>query len=285
MDIISQIEKNYPKMSKSHKLLSDFVKDNYHKAAFMNVEQLSLATGVSEATVVRFSAELGYAKYNLFQQALTDYAKSKLTSVQRLERAQSVYRDSDILSAVLEADIARIHSTLDTIDRKAFDGAVDALINAENIYILGLRGSSSLARFTEYYLNHLFSNVKLVNGASVGDIFEQMFRIGKGDVIIGISMPRYSLRTVRALRYAKKNGATVIGMTDGENSPILELSDFPLIAKTDMAAFVDSLVAPMSVINALVVAISMKLPEKVGESLEKLESIWSDNEVYDNGEK
>ena len=285
MDIISQIEKNYPKMSKSHKLLSDFVRDNYHKAAFMNVEQLSLATGVSEATVVRFSAELGYAKYNLLQQALTDYAKSKLTSVQRLERAQDVYRDGDILSSVLEADIARIRTTLDTIDRSAFNGAVDALINAKNIYILGLRGSSSLARFTEYYLNQLFSNVKLVNGASVGDIFEQMFRIGEGDVIIGISMPRYSLRTVRALRYAKKNDATVIGITDGENSPILELSDFPLIAKTDMAAFVDSLVAPMSVINALVVAISMKLPEKVGESLQKLENIWSDNEVYDNGDK
>ncbi len=285
MDIISQIEKKYPTMSKSHKLLSDFIKENYDKAAFMNVEQLSAATGVSEATVVRFSAELGYAKYHQLQQALTDYAKSKLTSVQRLEHAQNLYRNSDILSSVLEADITRIRTTLDNIDRTAFDGAVDALINAKNIYILGLRGSSALARFIEYYLNHLFSNVKLVNGASVGDIFEQMFRIGADDVIIGISIPRYSLRTVRALRYAKKNGATVVGITDGENSPILELSDFPLIAKTDMASFVDSLVAPLSLVNALMVAISMKLPNKVSESLEKLENIWSDNEVYDNGKQ
>ncbi len=285
MDIISQIDKNYDKMSKSHKRLSDYIRENYGKAAFMNVEQLSLATGVSEATVVRFSAELGYEKYSRFQRALNDYAKSKLTSVQRMENAHSQYHDSDILSSVLESDIDKIRRTLLQIDRQAFNGAVDALINAKKIYIIGLRGSSALARFLSYYLNFLFPHIKLVNGTSVGDIFEQMFRISENDVLIAFSLPRYSLRTIRAVKYAKKNNAKIIGITDGENSPILELCDYPLIAKTDMESFVDSLVAPMSLINALVVAISMRLPDEATASLYKLESIWSDNEVYDNGDK
>ncbi len=285
MDIISQIDKNYNEMSKSHKRLSDYIRDNYGKAAYMNVEQLSLATGVSEATVVRYSAELGYEKYSRFQRALKDYAKSKLSSVQRLENAHAQYQDADILSSVLEADIDKIKRTLTQIDRNAFSGAVDALIRAKKIYIIGLRGSSALARFLSYYLNFLFPYVKLVNGTSVGDIFEQMFRISEDDALIAFSLPRYSLRTIRAVRYAKKNNATIIGITDGENSPILELCDYPLIAKTDMEAFVDSLVAPMSLINALVVAISMKLPDVATASLQKLENIWSDNEVYDNGSK
>lgn len=284
MDVISQIEQKYSSMSKRHKVLSDFVRNNYDKAAFMNVEQLSRATGVSEATVVRFSAELGYEKFNQFQKALNDYAMSNLTSVQRMDRASQQYQDTDILSSVLETDIDRIRGTLVNLDRNAFNGAVDTLIAAKNIYIIGLRGSSALARFLEYYLNHMFSNVKLVNGASVGDIFEQMFRIGDGDVLIAFSLPRYSLRTIRAVKYAKKNNATIIGITDGENSPILELCDFPLIAKTAMEAFVDSLVAPMSLINALVVAASMKRPREVNSYLNKLENIWHDNEVYNNGE-
>lgn len=285
MDIIAQLDKNYDSLSKRHKILADYIRKNYHKAAFMNAAQLSLATNVSEATVVRFSAELGYEKYSHFQRALNDYAKSKLTSIQRLERAQFQYKDNDIISSVLESDIYRIKRTLEQIDKDVFSGAVDALIRAKRIYIIGLRGSSSLARFLSYYLNFLFPNVKLVNGTSVGDIFEQMFRISKDDVLIAVSFPRYSLRTIRASSLAKKNNATIIGITDGENSPVSELSDFPLIAKTDMEAFVDSLVAPMSLINALIVAISMKLPEEASTSLQKLESIWSDNEVYDNVDK
>ena len=285
MDIISQIDKNYNEMSKSHKRLSDYIRQNYGKAALMNVEQLSSATGVSEATVVRFSAELGYEKYNFFQRALNDYAKSKLTSVQRMENAHSKYHDTDILSSVLEADIDKIKKTLSQIDKQAFGAAVDSLISAKKIYIIGLRGSSALARFLSYYLNFLFPYVKLVNGSSAGDIFEKMFRISENDALIAFSLPRYSLRTIRAVQYAKKNNATIIGITDGENSPILELCDYPLIAKTDMESFVDSLVAPMSLINALVVAVSMKLPDVATASLQRLENIWSDNEVYDNGNK
>lgn len=285
MNIISQIDLNYNNMSKSHKKLSDYIRNNYGQAAFMNVEQLSSATGVSEATVVRFSAELGYEKYSGFQRALQDYAKSKLTSVQRLEHAHSQYQGSDILTSVLEADIYKIKRTLEQIDKNAFNGAIDALIKAKKIYIIGLRGSSALARFLSYYLNYLFPYVKLINGTSVGDIFEQMFRVSEEDALIAFSLPRYSLRTIRAVEYAKQNNATIIGITDGENSPILELCDYPLIAKTDMEAFVDSLVAPMSLINALIVAISMKLPEETSASLQKLENIWSDNEVYDNGNK
>ncbi len=283
MDIISQIDKNYSDMSKSHKKLSDYIRENYGKAAFMNVEQMAAATGVSEATVVRFSAELGYERYSHFQRALTDYAKSKLTSIQRMEHTSSKYKGTDILSAVFESDIDKIKSTLSQINRTDFNGAVDALISAKKIYIIGLRASSALARFLSYYLNFLFPYVKLVNGTSVGDIFEQMFRIGEDDALIAVSLPRYSLRTIRAARYAKKNNATIIGITDGQNSPLLELCDFPLIAKTDMESFVDSLVAPMSLLNALIVAISMKLPEEANVSLSKLENIWLDNEVYDNG--
>jgi len=283
MDIISRIDKNYNAFSKRQKVLADYIRKNYHEAAFMNVEQLSSATDVSEATVVRFSSELGYEKYSHFQRALNDYAKSMLTSVQRMELAHSQYKNTDILSSVFNSDIDKLKKTLDQIDRSAFSGAVDALIGAKKIYVLGLRGSSALARFLSYYLNFLFPNVKLVNGTSVGDIFEQMFRIGEGDVLIAFSLPRYSLRTIRAVQHARKSKAIIIGITDGENSPILELCDFPLIAKTDMEAFVDSLVAPLSLINALIVAASMKLPDTATESLQKLENIWSDNEVYDNG--
>ncbi len=285
MDIITRIDKNYDDFSKRQKLLADYIRENYHKAAFMNVEQLSEASGVSEATVVRFSSELGYEKYSHFQHALNDYAKSMLTSVQRMEHAHAQYQNTDILSSVFEADIDRIKKTLNQINKETFAGAVDALISAKKIYVLGLRGSSALARFLSYYLNFLFPHVKLVNGTSVGDIFEQMFRIGEGDVLIAFSLPRYSLRTIRAVQHARKSKASIIGITDGENSPILELCDYPLIAKTDMEAFVDSLVAPMSLINALIVATSMKLPDEATASLQKLENIWSDNEVYDNGSK
>ena len=285
MDIITRIDKNYDDFSKRQKLLADYIRENYHKVAFMNVEQLSEASNVSEATVVRFSSELGYEKYSHFQHALNDYAKSMLTSVQRMEHAHAQYQNTDILSSVFESDIDRMKKTLNQINKEAFSGAVDALISAKKIYILGLRGSSALARFLSYYLNFLFPHIKLVNGTSVGDIFEQMFRIGEGDVLIAFSLPRYSLRTIRAVQHGRKSKATIIGITDGENSPILELCDYPLIAKTDMEAFVDSLVAPMSLINALIVATSMKLPDEATASLQKLESIWSDNEVYDNGSK
>jgi len=285
MDIIAQIDKKYDTLSKRHKVLSDYIKNNYDKAAFLNVEQLASETGVSEATVVRFSAELGYEKFSHFQRALNDHAKSTLTSVQRMKLAQKQYENTDILSAVLEADIARIKSTLAQIDRNAFDCAVNALKNAKNIYIIGLRGSSALARFLEYYLNFLCPHIKLVNGTSVGDIFEQMFRVGKDDAVIAFSLPRYSSRAISATQFAKRSGATIIGITDGENSPILEITDHSLIAKTDMESFVDSLVAPMSLINALIVALSMKSPDETSASLQKLENIWSDNEVYDNGDK
>ena len=177
-------------MSKRHKLIAEYIRKNYDKAAFMNVEQLSLAAGVSEATVVRFSSELGYGKYQHFQQALKDYAKSRLTSVQRMDRAYDLYRGTDILTSVLNADIDKIKTTLAQIDRQAFLGAIDKILNAENIYIIGLRSASSLAGFLGYYLNHMFSNIHLVNTASAGEIFEQMFRVQSGDVVIGISFPR-----------------------------------------------------------------------------------------------
>ncbi len=283
MDIIKQIEQGFPAFSKGHKLIAEFIRQNYDKAAYMNVEQLSASVGVNEATVVRFSAELGFGKFQQFQRALQDYAKSKLTSIQRMDRAYDLYRDTDILSSVLGADIEKIKTTLSGIDRAAFSSAIEKIANAKNIYIIGLRSASFLAGFLGYYLNHLFSNVHLINSATAGELFEQLFRVSEGDAVIGISFPRYSLRTVRALRYAKKMGASVIGITDGENSPILEISDHTLLARSDMDSFVDSLVAPLSVINALVVALGMMRKDEVSKSLAKLESIWQDNEVYDDG--
>lgn len=283
MDIIAQIDKNYETLSKRHKLIAEFIRKNFDKAAFMNVEQLAIAVGVSEATVVRFSAELGFGKFQQLQSALQDYAKSRLTSVQRMERAYDLYQGTDILTAVLHADIEKIKATLQHIDRGAFSDTIDKILNAKNIYIIGLRSASSLAGFLGYYLNHIFSNVKIVNSASAGEMFEQIFRVGCDDAVIGISFPRYSLRTVRALRYAKKMGASVIGITDGENSPILAISDHTLLAKSDMEAFVDSLVAPLAVINALVVALGVMRKDQVSNTLEKLENIWQDNEVYDDG--
>ncbi len=284
MDAISRIEELYDKMSKGHKLIADYVLKSYDKAAFMNVSQLSEKTGVSEATVVRFSAEIGFDKYQLFQKSLREYAKSKLTSLQRINLTYDRMNSENFLSSVLNSDIANIKNTLVNLDAKTFNSAVESISKAENIYILGLRSANALAGFLGFYLNLMFQNVKVVCSFSASEIFEQMFRISENDTVIGISFPRYSKRTINALKYAKTRGSNVIAITDGPESPIAANADYSLFARSEMVSFADSLVAPLSIINALIVALGATKKNEVYENFENLEKIWHDYEVYDDAE-
>ncbi len=281
-NIISHITEKYDKLSKSHKAIARFVIENYDKAAYMNVEQLSQITGVSEATVVRFSSEMGYDKYQKFQHAVWEYAKSKLTSLQRMELTYSRLNTENILKDVLNSDVDKIRSTLSTIDQNEFGKIVDTICGAKHIYIVGLRSASYLAGLLGFYLNLVFDKVTVVSSISASEIFEQLFRIGENDVIIGISFPRYSKRTISALRYAKSKGATVIGITDGVLSPIKVNADYALLARSDAESFVDSLVAPLSVINALIVALALKSKDEISRNFEILEHVWHDFDVYDD---
>lgn len=284
MDIMSRIEQQFDSLSKGHKQIAGYIIGNFDKAAFLNVSQFSDVVGVSEATVVRFAAELGYDKFQSMQKAIQEYAKTKLTSLQRMNITYDRLGEGDVLKNVLNSDIDKIKSTLSSIDNSDFDTVVNKIAGANRIYILGVRSSASLANFLGFYLNMMFDHVKIVDTTSASEIFEQIFRITAGDVIIGISFPRYSRRTVKALQYAKNAGATVIGITDAETSPIRECSSYSLLARSDMASFVDSLVAPMSVINALIVALGGIKKDEVYQNFERLENIWKEYHVYDNEE-
>ena len=281
-NVINTITERYDRLSKGHKAIARFVLENYDKAAYMNVEQLSDVTGVSEATVVRFSAEMGYPKYQQFQRAVWEYAKSKLTSVQRMQLSYGRLDTENILSGVLNSDIEKIRTTLEAIDQTEFESIVDCICRAERIYIVGLRSASYLAGLLGFYLHLIFENVTVVSSVSASEIFEQLYRINEKDVVIGISFPRYSKRTINALRYAKAKGVTVIGITDGALSPIKVNSDYALLARSDMESFVDSLVAPLSVINALIVALSARNKDTLCTNFELLEHIWHEYDVYDN---
>lgn len=285
MDVISRIDTAYQTMSKGHKAIARYVFDHYDKAAFMNVSRLAEVTGVSEATVVRFSTELGYEKYQQFQHAVWEYAKSRLTSLQRMDIGCERMERTDILNSVLNSDIDKIRSTLAAVDEDEFNRVVETIAKARRIYIIGLRSAASLASFLGYYLNLIFDDVRVVNSVSASEIFEQLYRTGEQDVVIGISFPRYSNRTVNALKYAKSKNSTVIGVTDGAMSPINATADFCLHARSDMESFVDSLVAPFSLMNALIVALGARKKDQVYQNLENLETIWKEYQVYDNADE
>lgn len=280
-DLITKIQSELPSFSKGQKQIARFILEHYDKAAFMTASRLGVTVGVSESTVVRFATELGYDGYPHLQRALQEMIRNKLTSVQRMEVAGDRMGGRDVLQTVLHADTDMIRVTLDEIDRDAFQGAVDALMGAKRIYILGVRSSSALASFLGFYFNLLFENVTLVHTNSVSEIFEQVLRIGPGDVLFGISFPRYSKRTLSAMKYSKDQGAQVIALTDSRLSPLTRYADNVLIAKSDMASFVDSLVAPLSVINALIVAVGMSRQQEIEGTFEKLESIWDEYQVYE----
>lgn len=280
-NVLNEIEAEFSTYSKGQKKIAEYIIKHYDKAAFMTASKLGKEVGISESTVVRFANALGYEGYPELQAALSEIVKTKLTSLQRMEIAYDKMANEDILSKVINSDISKMRSTLESIDKKAFDRAVEELLNAKNIYILGVRSASAISSFLGFYFNLLFTGVRLVNTSSVSEMFEQILRAGKGDVVIGVSFPRYSRRTIKALEYAKMRGATVISITDTPGSPLVPQSDISLFAKTDMVSFVDSLVAPLSVVNALIVAIGMRKKQEITQTLSDLENIWEEYNVYD----
>ncbi|HBI63918.1 MAG TPA: N-acetylmannosamine kinase [Clostridiales bacterium] len=280
-DLMSKIQNNLSKFSKGQRLIAKYIIEHYDKAAFLTASKLGATVGVSESTVVRFATELGYDGYPHLQKALQEMIRNKLTAVQRMEVTSDRMGRQDILRTVLTSDIDKIRLTLDEIDHASFDAAVEAILSAKQIYILGVRSSAALSGFLGFYFNLLFDNVRLIHTTSVSEIFEQLLRVGEGDVVLGVSFPRYSKRTLKALEYSKKSGATVIAVTDSRLSPLSQTADYTLLAKSDMASFVDSLVAPLSVINALIVAIGMRKQKEIGETFARLEDIWDEYQVYE----
>lgn len=280
MSLLTRIEKAYPKFSKGQKRIADYMRDHYEKAAFMTAAKLGATVGVSESTVVRFAAELGYEGYPELQRSLRELIKSRLTSVQRMEVASSRVGEENLLDMALTADIEMIRATREQTSRKDFASSVEALNAARKIYILGVRSSASLASFAAFYFKLVYDNIVLVDTASASGIFEQMYKITDKDVCVAISFPRYSRQTVNALRFVRDRGATVISITDGDSSPIAPLATYLLIARSSMVSFVDSLVAPLSLINALIAAAARVRSDEVYENLKTLEIIWNEYQVY-----
>lgn len=283
-ELIARIDSKYSKLSKGQKRLADYVRQNYDKAVFLTAARLGEIVGVSESTVVRFATQLGYKGYPGFQKALEELVRNKLNSIQRMEVTYGRISQSEILETVLHSDIEKIKQTLSAIDHKAFNLAIDTILGAEKIYVIGIRSCAPLASFLSFYLNLVCQDVTAVTTNSSSEIFEQLIRINEKDVIIGISFPRYSMRTLKALEFASNRKAKVITLTDSVHSPMNLYSSCNLIARSDMASIVDSLVAPLSVINALIVALCMKKQDEVVSTLETLEKIWGEYQVYSGDE-
>ena len=256
-DVLAVIASNNIHYSKGQRRIAKYIQENYDKAAFMTAGKLGVTVGVSESTVVRFAAELGYDGYPGMRKALQEIIRNRLTSVQRIEVAKDMINGSNVLKAVLTADMEKLQKTIDEIDPISFDAAVDAIISAKHVYIVGMRSSAALSSFMGYYLNLLRDNVHM-------------------------SYPRYSSRTVKAMRFAKEAGATTISLTDGESSPLVKISDITLYARSDMVSFLDSLVAPLSLINALIVSIGLRSNDALSDTFKRLETVWTENEVYEN---
>jgi DNA-binding MurR/RpiR family transcriptional regulator len=283
-ELLLRIEEKYKKLSKGQKRLANYVCENYDKAVFLTAAKLGEIVGVSESTVVRFATQLGYKGYPGFQKALEELVRNKLNSIQRMEVTYGRISQSEILATVLQSDIDKIKLTLAGIDQKVFELAIDTILNAKRIYVIGIRSCAPLAAFLSFYLNLICESVTAVNTNSSSEIFEQLIRINADDVIIGISFPRYSMRTLKALEFASNRKAKVITLTDSVHSPMTLYSSCNLIARSDMASIVDSLVAPLSVVNALVVALCMKKQKEVVTTLETLEEIWDEYQVYSGDE-
>lgn len=281
--IFTKVDKN-KKLSKGHKKLVAYINENYDKAAFMTASKLGEKVGVSESTVVRFATEMGFKGYPELQKELQQMIKSKLTAVQRMEVSSTLIGEQDAIKKVLNGDIELIRDTLEQISTVEFTKAVETINNARKIYILGVRSSASLASFLYFYLNPVFENVVLIDTSSGSEMFEQMFRISEDDVCVAISFPRYSKQTINALRFIADRGSKIIAITDSADSPIAEFADNILVAKSDMVSVVDSLVAPLSLINALIVAVTFSRRDEVYSNFNKLESIWDEYQVYDKSD-
>ena len=283
-ELLQKVDEKYPRLSKGQKKLADYIRQEYDKAAFLTAAKMGEVVGVSESTVVRFAMTLGYKGYPEFQKALEELVRTKLNSIQRMEVTYGRISQGEIRTSVLQADIEKIKLTMGSMDQEAFEMAVDTILKAKRIYVIGIRSCAPLASFLSYYLQLICEDVTLVNTNSSSEIFEQLIRIGQDDVVIGISFPRYSMRTLKALEFANNRNAKVITLTDSVHSPMNLYSSCNLIARSDMASIVDSLVAPLSVINALVVALCMKKQKEVVATLETLEKIWDEYQVYSKDE-
>ena len=267
--------------SKGQRRIAQFIKESYDKAAFMTASKLGKAVGVSESTVVRFAVELGYDGYPSMQKAMQEMVVNRLTSVQRLEVAHDRIGSQDVVSMVLHADMEKLRQTGETLDRKEFAAAVDAILGAKRVYILGVRSAATLANFLGYYLNYMFRNVRIVTASGVSEMFEQIVGVGPEDVVVAFSFPRYSSSTAKGAQYCRSTGAKVIGVTDSRLSPLGTNCDHVLQTKSDMVSLVDSLVAPLSVVNALIVAVASKREQQLAKTFDELEHIWEVYHVYE----
>jgi len=277
-EMIAQLNLCGKPLSKSHRRIAQYIAEHYEKAVFMTAAVLGAECGVSESTVVRFATAMGYEGYPELRQALASLVRQRLTSEQRFAIASNI-REEAVLATVLHNDEQNIRKTVEALDQKDFDEVVDRLLKARRIYVMGLRSAAPLAQFLYHYLHQILDDVVLVQ-STIGDVFEEIARIGESDVLFGVSFPRYSARTLECMRFAQQNGAQVIGLTDGEMSPLREASDVCLCACTDMASFVDSLAAPMSVINALIVSVGLHRREELSAHFKRLEGIWNAQSVY-----
>ncbi len=280
-DLLKTIEEGIPSFSKGQKRIAEYILVNYDKAAYLTASRLSGIVGVSESTVVRFANELGFEGYPEFQHSLKALIRTRLTSFQRMEVTNQIIGEGDVLEKVLASDADRIRRTLESIDRDSFEHAVEKIINANAIYILGVRSSSSLAGFLNHSFRMVFDNVKLLQTTSGSEMFEQLMPIKENDVLVAISFPRYSKRVINAVEFARTKDADVVAITDSINSPIAAQASQLLIAQSDTNSFVDSLVAPLSVINALIVAVARKKSAEITDRLHELEKIWDQYDVYD----
>ena len=280
-DILAVLKERNQEFSKGQRRIAQYITESYDKAAFMTASKLGKTVGVSESTVVRFAVDLGFDGYPSMQKAMQEMVLNRLTSVQRIEVANDRIGNQDVVSMVLQSDIEKLRQTAENVDRKEFQAVVDAILNAKNIYILGVRSVAPLANFLGYYLNYMFNNVRIVTASGTSEMFEQIVGIGREDVVVAFSFPRYSAATLRAAQYCRTTGATVIAITDNREAPLAQSADRVICAKSDMVSLVDSLVAPLSVVNALIVAIASKREKELHRTFDALERIWDQYHVYE----
>ena len=284
-DILDILKERQPTFSKGQRLIAKYITEDYDKAAFMTANRLGKTVGVSESTVVRFAVDLGFDGYPSMQKAMQEMVLNRLTSVQRIEVANNRIGDQDVVSMVIQSDVEKLRQTGETLSREEFSAAVNAILNAKRVYILGVRSAAPLADFLGYYLNYMFNNVHVITGCGTSEMFEKIVGVDSRDVVIAFSFPRYSSATTKGAQYCRSTGATVIGITDNRVSPLGQASDHVLCAKSDMVSLVDSLVAPLSVVNALIVAIASRRQKELHRTFESLERIWDQYNVYEKQEK
>ena len=280
-DVLTAIRREMNGFSKGQKRIANYILESYDKAAFMTASKLGKITNVSESTVVRFAAELGYSGYPAMQRALQEILRNRLTSVQRIEAANGQFANQDVVSMVMQSDINMLRLTNDLLDRDALNSAVDAILTAKNVYIVGVRSSAAIASFLDFYLRTVLPNIRLITATATSEMMEQLMHISEQDTVIAISLPRYSSRTVKAVEFCRASGSKIIAITDNMQAPLAKLANHTLLAKSEMVSFVDSLVAPLSVVNALVVSVSRRLGNEFSQNMERLETIWAEYDVYE----